>query len=73
MRQLQATYVEKHKILMKEIKDLRDSVVMDWKTQRSKDDSSPQIDLICLVELISRIFCRYRRACSKVYLEMQGK
>lgn len=47
-------YAEKHKILMKEIKDLRDTVFMDWKTQRSNDDNSPQIDLTCLVELISR-------------------
>lgn len=64
-------YTEKYKVLMKEIKDLRGTVFLDWKTQHCKDDNSLQIDLISLVELPSNIFGnRYRQ---KLFLKFIWK
>ena len=57
-REVKDMYTENYKTWMKEMEEdthkWRDTVFMDWKTQRSNDDNSPQIDLTCLVELISR-------------------
>lgn len=57
---------------MKEIKGdlVRDIVFMDWKTQHSKDVSSPQNDIQTTQFLLKsqQRFCRYKQAYSKARL-----
>lgn len=74
----QRLYAENFKMLMKEIKENISKwgdILMAGKTQL-KHVNSPQIDIQVkqnFYQNLSKIFCRYGQAYSKIYMEKQRK
>lgn len=49
------------------------SMSMDWKFQCNKEVNSPKFmcNFSYSYQNLSKMFCRYRQYCSKIYMEMQ--